>query len=191
MYNTDMSKEFKQYGMVLLIAITMLAWGIFFHYYPIEKLVSSIGIQNVYLATLLLTVVGGFSSITGPSLYMGLIDLSKSGGNNLMLATISGLGLFISDSFFFFIFSQIRHVLSRTSNKWERIIRRSWKIVYKTPQWIMCLIIFIWCALAPLPNDILLLFLAFGSYSYRKFSSFLFLGDLVFAFILIYISSHF
>lgn len=178
----------KLYGLFFLVLSILIGWAVFFHYYPIENLVSDIGIQNTYLAAFTLAVVGGFSSITGTSLYAALIALAHAGVNSLALGVIGGIGLFISDSLFYYVAGKMRFLIVHATKGWERLFRRVWKWVYKTPSWLVYVGIFLWCAFAPIPNDILLAVLALSGYSYRQFAVFLFLGDLTMTILLTHVA---
>jgi hypothetical protein len=187
--NGGMHKNIKLYGSVLAVILLLAGWALFFHYYPVEELVADIGIQNTYFAAFMLAVIGGFSSITGTSLYAALVALARGGINPYILGLIGGFGLFISDSIFYLIATKIRSVISHITNKWERLFRKIWKWLYRTPSWIVYLGIFSYCAFAPFPNDVLLVVLALSGYSYREFAAFLLLGDITMALLLTTISS--
>lgn len=170
-------KKNRIYLTMLLIIVVLAGWALFFHYYPVEEIVNDIGVQNTYLAAFILAAIGGFSSLTGTSLYAALIALSKGGMNPLALGIIAGLGLFLSDSVFYFIATRMRAFVSGITTKWERLFRNIWKWVHRTPDWIVYLSVFAYAAFAPLPNDIVLVALALSNYSYRKFAIFLLAGD--------------
>lgn len=177
-------KKTKLYITMLLIIVILAGWALFFHYYPVEEIVNDIGVQNTYLAAFLLASVGGFSSLTGTSLYAALIALAKGGMNPLVLGIIAGLGLFLSDSVFYFIATKMRRIVSGVTTKWERLFRNIWKWVHRTPDWIVYTSVFLYAAFGPLPNDILLVALALSNYSYRKFAIFLLMGDMTISILL-------
>lgn len=169
---------------MLLIIVILAGWAVFFHYYPVEEIVSSIGVQNTYLAAFLLAAIGGFSSLTGTSLYAALIALSKGGMNPLALGIIAGIGLFLSDSVFYFIATRMRTLVSGITTKWERLFRNIWKWVHRTPEWVIYMTVFLYAAFGPLPNDIMLVALALSNFEYRKFAIFLLMGDLTISILL-------
>lgn len=177
-------KKYRIYWTALLLIGILIGWAVFFHYYPVEEIVNDIGVQNTYLATFLLAAIGGFSSITGTSLYAALIALSKGGMSPIVLGIIAGLGLFLSDTVFYFIMSKLRLMISGSVGKWERVFRNMWKWIYHTPPWIVYGGIFLYTAFVPIPNDILLAVLALSRYSYKQFAPFILLGDLTIAIVL-------
>jgi hypothetical protein len=179
-----MKKKKKVFVSIAIVLSLLAAWALFFHYYPVEKLVDDIGIRNTYLAAFTFAVIGGFSFVTGTSLYAALIALARGGVNPYVLGIIAGLGIFISDSLFYFVATKMRSVITNITFKWERVFRRIWKVVYKMPPWVVYMAIFLYSAFAPIPNDILLAVLALSGYNYREFAVFLFLGDMVMALLL-------
>ncbi len=187
MYKLDKRKKF--YGVIALVLLILVGWALFFHYYPVDELVNDIGIENTYFAAFMLAVIGGFSSITGTSLYAALVALAHGGVNPLVLGVIGGIGLFISDSLFYFVITKVRHILVDITKKWERVFRKVWKILYVTPSWVVYILIFLYTAFAPIPNDIVLALLAVSGYSYRQFAVFLLLGDLTMALLLTNVSN--
>jgi hypothetical protein len=184
-----MKAKKKLYVAALGVAAIFAGWALFFHFYPVQELVDRIGIQNTYLAAFLLALIGGFSSVTGTSLYAALIALSHSGMNPIILGLVGGLGLFASDTIFYLIMVKVRSLIQKVTNRWERLFRRMWKWFYVMPDWVVYFGIYLYAAFAPLPNDILLAVLALSSYSYRQFLLFLFLGDLTMTLILTHIGS--
>jgi hypothetical protein len=173
-----LTKQRKLYGMLGIVLLIFVGWALFFHFYPVERLVNDIGIENTYLAAFLLAVIGGFSSVTGTSLYAALVALAHGGVNPTVLGIVGGLGLFISDSIFYFVASRMRKLIAGITDRWERLFRRMWSFVYRMPKWVVYGAIFLYSAVAPIPNDILLAVLALSSYSYRQFALALLLGDL-------------
>ncbi len=173
------------------IVLILIGWALFFHFLPVSELVDRIGIQNTYVAAFLLATIGGFSSFTGTSLYAALIALSHGGVNPLALGVIGGIGLFVSDSIFYLVMVNVRTLIARSTTSWDRLFRRLWKWVYGTPAWTVYFALFVYIAVVPLPNDVLLAVLALSSYSYRQFVWILFIGDVTVALLLTYIGQSF
>ena len=179
----------KLYAIVGAVALIFLGWAVFFYYFPVQELIDKIGIQNTYLVAFLLATIGGFSSLTGTSLYVALIALSQAGVNPIILGIVGGLGLFLSDTIFYFIIVKVRSLITKITNRWERLFRRMWKWFYVCPDWVVYLGVFLYAAFSPLPNDILLAVLALSSYSYRQFAWFLLAGDITIGLVLTHIGS--
>jgi hypothetical protein len=175
--------------MAVGVVLVFVGWALFFRYYPVEELVSDIGIQNTYFAAFMLALIGGFSSLTGTSLYAALIALANGGVNPIILGIIGGLGLFASDTVFYFLITKMRRLLAKITEKWERLFRNIWKLIYRLPPWVVFLGVLLYASFAPLPNDVLLVVLALSSYPYRQFAVFLFAGDIIMALMLTHFGS--
>lgn len=184
--STDVMKSSARLYLALGIVLLILAgWAVFFHFVPPETLVDKIGIENTYLATFILAIVGGFSSITGTSFYATLAAFAHGGTvNPLILGIVGGLGLFLSDSLFYFVANYAREMIRKTTERWEDIFNKIRRWVRIAPDWVVYAGIFLYVAFAPLPNDILLAVLVLSGYSYKQFALYLFLGDMTFTYLL-------
>lgn len=171
-------KNKRLYIPLAIIVLVLFAWLLFFHFVPPETLVRTIGVQNTYLFAFLLAVIAGFSSITGTSLYATIAALAHGGVNNLILGIVSGLGLFLSDSFFYFVAVYGRNFIAQTASHWERLFKWIHEWVHRAPRWLVFAVVFLYSAFAPIPNDILLGVLAISGYSYKQFFPYLLLGDI-------------
>jgi hypothetical protein len=184
-----MAKARRVYGIIFIMLCLLLGWALFFHYFPIERLIDLIGIRNLYLAAFVLSVVGGFSFVTGTSLYAALIALSHGGVNPYILGTIAGVGIFLSDSLFYLVMLKARSYLLHVTEGSSHITNRLWKWIYSVPPWMVYFGIYLYAAFMPIPNDLLLAVLALSGYRYREFLPFLLLGDLTMTLLLTTVSS--
>ncbi len=173
-----MTSHTRLYGSIFVILSFLAGWALFFHYYPINRLISDFGITNMYVAAFVLAVIGGFSSLTGISLYAALIVLARGGVNPYILGTVAGLGIFISDSLFYAVAFRMRSFVIDSNGRFNRLFKHMWRWVYKTPSWLVFFFVYLYSAFAPIPNDILLAVLALSGYEYKEFAPFLFLGDI-------------
>lgn len=179
---TSSTRLYVLLGTVILI---LVGWAVFFHFVPPELLVEKIGIRNTYLAAFILAIVGGFSSVTGTSLYATLAAFAYSGEvNSLVLGVVSGLGLFLSDSLFYLVAEYGRGIIVKVASRWDVLFNRIRRWVRIAPNWLVYVGIFLYSAFSPIPNDVLLAVLVLSGYSYRQFALYLFLGDLTFALLL-------
>lgn len=190
--NVSLDEDMKSsrrriYALLGLVILILIAWAVFFHFVPPEELVRKIGVQNTYLIAFLLAVIGGFSSITGTSLYATLIALSQGGVNPTTLGMVGGLGLFLSDSLFYFVLDYSRKMITKVADKWETTFNKIRSLVRRAPDWLVYVGVFLYSAFAPLPNDILLAVLTVSRYSYRQFAPCLFAGDIVMALLLTHV----
>lgn len=169
----------RTYVLLTSIVLIFVIWGIFSRYVPPDVLVDKIGIKNVYLGAFILASVGGFSSITGTSVYTAIVAIANDNVvNTIILGIMSGLGIFLSDSLFFLLASYGRNMIVKVASNWERTFTKVSRWVRAAPDWSVYAVVFLYSAFAPLPNDILLGTLAVTGYSYKQFALYLFIGDL-------------
>lgn len=167
------------YAALGIILLVIAGWFLFFHFFPPETIIEKIGINNVYLAAFLMASIGGFSSITGTSVYVALAGFAHSGSvNTLMLGIISGLGIFLSDSLFYFVVDYGRDMITKVESRWEKLFERVRRWMRVAPDWLVYMGVFACSAFAPIPNDILLAALVMSRYEYKRFVPYLFAGDL-------------
>lgn len=173
-----MTHRTRLYFSLAFIILFLIGWGLFFHYYSVESLIRAIGIQNVYLVAFLLAIVGGFSSITGFSLYAALATFAHGGVSPYVLGAVAGLGIFLSDTLFYFLLFKMKALTTSIQKRSHGLIEKMWRFMYKTPSWIVFFCIYLYAGFAPVPNDLLLVVLVLSGYQYKEFAPFLFLGDL-------------
>lgn len=181
---------FMKYGAILLATFILVGWAVFFRFFPVDQIIDKIGIENSYLAAFLLATVAGFSSITGTSLYAAIIALAEGGVNPVILGIVSGIGLFLSDSAFFYIIHKGKDHIAEIAKKWETFFKRLHKFIKRAPDWLVYTIVFVCVAFLPVPNDILLAVLAVSGYRYKQFFLFLLAGDITMTLMLTLVTEH-
>lgn len=169
-----------------ILCTVIIGWAIFFYLVPPDVLVDKIGVKNSYLISFLVAVIAGFSSITGTSLYATLAVLSNGGASPLILGLVGGLGLFISDSLFYYILSRWRDHITKIIHEWGGIFKKLQYYIRIFPDWVVYSFVFAYIAFAPIPNDILLAVLAVSGYYYRQLFLFILIGDVTMTLILTY-----
>lgn len=153
-------------------------------YLPAGYLVEKVGIENAYVVAFLVSLVAGFSSFTGTAAYATVIEFSRSGINPLYLGLTAGLGLFFSDSLFYFLVMKGR---DSVEHHLEGVFSRIQRIMKRVPDALVYLGTFIFCAVGPIPNDLILVSLVAARYRYRQFWPVILLGDIAFMLFLSYI----
>lgn len=151
-----------------------------------ERIVEMLRLGNLYEVVFALAVLGGSSSLSIAPFYSFVIICAAGGASVPLLAVLGGVGLAISDSFFFYLGFRGKRMLS------IRVQRRvasfsSW--VAEQPRWKASLTIYAYIALTPLPNDVLMFALAIINYPFRRFLPLVVLGDVMFVFLLALIGS--
>jgi hypothetical protein len=180
-----MKSPLKVYGIFGAIVLFIVGWAIFFHFVSPETLVDKIGIKNSYIVAFVVAVIAGFSSFTGTSFYVTIAALSNGGAHPIILGLVGGVGLFISDSIFYYVACRGKKIIEKHLEKLFRTIK---KFVDWLPDWGVYTSVFICSAFIPIPNDIFLSVLVASDYEYKKFAPFLFAGNIVLVLILTHIA---
>ncbi|MDA3850559.1 MAG: hypothetical protein PF447_04735 [Spirochaetaceae bacterium] len=164
----------------ILLVLFILSLIILMLFISPEELVDIIGIHRGYLLAFLVSFFGGFSSGGSISFISLLITLTAGGLNPLILGTLSGISLALGDMILFFTGSKGRELIG---GKWEERIDKLAKILVKRERLkqLIPFIAYLYMGFAPLPNDILLLFLAAMEFPREKMNIIIILGDITFA----------
>jgi len=102
------------------------------------------------------------------------------GINPIYLGLVSGISLAIGDMIMFYAGSKGRELIR---GKWDKKIDKVANI-FKKRKWLermIPVIAYFYIGFAPLPNDVLILFLATIKYSAKKMNTVIILGDITFA----------
>ena len=172
----------------LILAIFLVSLIISLCFIDLEGIVNKIGVRNGYILAFIVSFFGGFSA-GGSISFIGLLIILVAGGMNpVYLGLISGVSLIIGDIIMFYAGSKGRELVK---GRWNQKIDKVAGI-FKKKKWLrktIPIIAYIYMGFAPLPNDILLLFLATIRYSTRKMSVIIVLGDMTFALVITILAS--
>lgn len=144
------------------------------------EIIERIGVNNGYALAFLVSLFGGFSAGGSISFISILITLTVGGLHPIYLGLLAGMGLVIGDMIMFFAGSKGR---SLVGEKLKRKIDGAVQI-FERKKWLRKITPFaayLYIGFAPLPNDILLLFLAAIGYPRKKMNIIIFLGDITFS----------
>ncbi|MDP2684599.1 MAG: hypothetical protein Q8P20_06155 [bacterium] len=163
-----------------ILAIFIVALIVILHFISPQEIVNKIGVRNGYLLVFLISFFGGFSAGGSISFISVLITLAVGGLNPVFLGLISGTSLAIGDVIMFYAGSKGRELIK---NKWDQRFEKITEI-FKSKKWlykIIPIIVYLYIGFTPLPNDLMILFLAAIRYPMKKMSVIIILGDLSFA----------
>ena len=149
-----------------------------FMYSP-EEIISIIGIKNSYLLIAVIAFLGSYSPAGSILLIVTLTSMVIAGVNPLYLWIISSVNLATGDSIFFQFGSSGRDLVTGKVDKKINSIGRH----FKEKKWLKKLtplFSFIYIGVSPLPNDILLFFLAAIKYPKKLTILLIILGDFTF-----------
>ncbi|MCK5476749.1 MAG: hypothetical protein KAI55_02415 [Candidatus Aenigmarchaeota archaeon] len=178
MNNTE--KRSAKIILFLVLVLFVISLITLLHFINPEELVNEIGIQNGYILVAVVSFFGGFSAGGSISFISLLIALVAGGMNPIYLGIVAGVSLAIGDIIIFYIGSK---GIKLIRGKWDKRIDKIAN-VYKKRKWlekIVFVIAYIYIGFLPLPNDIIILFLAAVKYPPKKMNVIIILGDFTFA----------
>jgi len=145
-----------------------------------EEIVNKIGVRNGYFLAFAISLFGGFSSGGSIAFISLLITLVSGGLNPVYLGLVAGISLAIGDMIMFYVGSKGRELIR---GKWSKRIRKVSKMFKKRKKLerMVPVIAYLYIGFAPLPNDVLILFLAAIEYPIKKMNAIIILGDLTFS----------
>ena len=180
----------KKIFVFLVLAIFLISLIVLTYFVSPTEIVEKIGVRNGYIIAFLVSLFGGFSS-GGSITFIGvLITLVAGGMNPLYLGLISGVSLAIGDTIMFYTGSKGRELIK---GKWDKKIDKVANIFEKNKKLkkMIPLFAYLYISFIPLPNDVLILFLAAIEYPLKKMSGIIILGDITFALMITFVASNF
>jgi len=174
----------RQYRTLIGIALLIAFWCAVLYLMPVEDLVQELGVQNAYIIGFTAALIAGFSSLTGTAAYAAVIAFSRAGADPLYLGVASGIGLFISDTAFFFLMLRGRESVE---DRFRSFLKKVHALIERVPPVVVYVGTYLFCAFGPIPNDVILAALVIAGYRYRRFWLALLLGDVTFMLFLSYL----
>lgn len=165
---------------IIVLILFFIAWSILLanyspNYSP-NKIIERVGIENSYVITFFVAFLGGSSILIPFPYYLFIITFGAGGLNPFLLGLIGGLGLAAGDSITYFIGYQGKEVLpTRLQKVFDKIC-----FFCSRKSWLMPFFLFIYGAMIPIPNDVIILPLGLGRYGYWKMAIPLTLGNIVY-----------
>lgn len=176
---------FRSYLTVGGIAFFISFWTIILWMYEPRQLVEYIGVQNGYILTFFIAVIGALTSITPVSIYPMIITMAMGELSPLPLALITGAGLALGDAIFYFFGVEFKPFVSQ---KMKMRLQRFLFWIEKKPRWLAAFIIYFYIGFTPFPNNLLTGALALAGFPFKKIIVPLFLGDITLPIIIVYLA---
>ncbi|MBD3313662.1 hypothetical protein GF345_04430 [Candidatus Woesearchaeota archaeon] len=170
----ELLNKIRRYSTFFAMLAFIIIWTVLVFAVGPRNLVEMMGVHQTYLVVFFLAIFGALSSLTTVSIYPAIGTFAAGGTNPLILGIVSGIGLTIGDSFFFFFGKEARVFFSRKN---KQRLRRFIKRVEKR-RWLIPIVTYIYVAFTPFPNNVLIGALAVTGYRFRKLLPPLLLGDL-------------
>ena len=176
----------KKYLSIVFILLFIVVWTLILSFISPEDMVNRIGVRNGYIFLFLLSILGGVSTISSTSFYLTLVTLAIGGLNPFILGTFVGIGVTAGDTLYYYLGRKGSEISGGSfEEKRQRFI--SW--LKKKPSCVVLIFTFLYCALIPLPTDIIAVALGLCGYPYQKIILPIFLGNIVYAILVAYLAS--
>ncbi|AEH60936.1 conserved hypothetical protein [Methanosalsum zhilinae DSM 4017] len=147
-----------------IIALFVVLWSIFLHFYPPAQIVAMLGVRNVYIFVFLLAMIGGVSIFTTTLFYTSLITIAFGGVNLIWLSLFASTGLLFGDLIFYYMAKTGSQCVPQ---KYENIVSRLKEFMYRYSDRTIIFIIFAY-SLTPLPSDAISIVLGVSAFPIRK-----------------------
>jgi len=174
-------QQMKPWLKFSLLALFIFFWIILLSIIEPAKIAESLPVHNVYIAVFLLAAITGGSMFTAASGYAVIISLAAT-MPPWALALVAGFGTSIGDLVFFYLG---RHASKVLSKKNQARIKKVANYLEKKPLIYKQIVVFLYAAFVPIPNDFLTLFLGAVHEKVKRITIPLVLGNIVYYFILI------
>ena len=172
----------------LILVVFLASLIVLLRFVSPEQIVNKIGVRNGYILTFVVSFFGGFSAGGSVSFISLLIILVTGGMNPIYLGLVSGISLAIGDMIMFYAGSKGRELIE---GKWDKRIKRVANVFKKRKglEKMIPVTAYLYIGFTPLPNDILILFLAAIEYPAKKMNRIIVLGDITFALMITILAS--
>ena len=180
-------KHYKKLIALFLFVAFVVSLMILLHFFSPAEIVDRVGIQNSYIIAFVVSFFGGFSTWSSFSFISTLVTLVAGGLNPIYLGIIAGISLAAGDLIMFYLGSKGRELVV---GKWERRLKKIAKYIKdKKIEKFIPFIAYLFIGFAPIPNDFIILFLAFIEFPRRKIYLPIILGGLTFALLICILAS--
>lgn len=159
---------------IIIVSVIFLKWDA-------SEIVEMIGVENGYAIMFLVSLFGGVSSIGGVAYFTTILTLSGGGLEPIFLALLSGAGVSVGDTLYFYFGKHGKKTLDRY--RFRDIVERFTQWLDKKPRWFVPVSIFIYTGFTPLPNDILAVAMGATDRRYIPVISSLVLGNITLTYI--------
>jgi membrane protein YqaA with SNARE-associated domain len=161
-----------------LMPLGMLAlWTFFLYQFSPSDIVDWLGASNGYIATLILSFLGGVSMFITVPYHLVLMTFAAGGLNPLLLGLVATIGQCGGDTTSYFVGYGGAHVLPQGLHK---LVGRILAWCEGRPYWQVFLAVVVYGSISPLSNDFILIPLGMARYSYRRIMIPLEIGNLIF-----------
>ena len=156
-----LKKHWRFFAVVFIIT----GLTIFLFYIHPAKIILAIGVNNIYIATFLLAIIGGGSAFSATSFFAALFAFALGGANPFLLALFSAPGVLIGDLIFWYLGYKGKAVVKPAIG---RIIEKLSSWLLTKPRWLIPIGVYIYTGFLPLPGEFLMVLLALLGISFKR-----------------------
>lgn len=162
---------------IIFILIVFISWSILLYKIPPLELTKAVGVNNSYLLILLVAFLGGSSILIPFPYYLFIVTFGAAGLNPFLIGFLGGLGLAIGDSTSYIIGYHGREIFTP---RFQRLFKKFCSWCNTGHIFWMYIFLFIYGAIIPIPNDVIVVPLGLSRYPYWKMAIPLALGNMVY-----------
>ncbi len=163
-YHAAMRAFLKRHWALLAILILLLVWTPVFLFVDLPAVIDAIGVHNAYLVVFLFATIGGLSAFASPSFFATVAAFAAGGADPWLLTLFGGLGMFLSDTAFFYL---SKRGVEALEGRKGTLVPWLVKNAQRTPAWALMIGTYLYLGFTPLPNDALMIALAVARVPYR------------------------
>lgn len=172
-----MPQNILRLGLSLLPFAIFGMWTFFIYQFSPSEIVDFFGTQNGYIATLVLSFIGGISIIIPIPYHLVLMTFAAGGMNPILLGIVATIGQASGDSTSFLLGFSGRTIVPRSL---FTVVERFQKWCMSLTYWKFAAALTLYGAVSPFSNDWLLIPMGIAHYPYRKIMIPLEIGNLIF-----------
>ena len=181
MASLSSSKHAWRYFLVGGVLLFFIIWSIILYILGPAFIINKIGERNSYLVACLMGFLAGSSFLASSAFYVTVFFFSRAGLNPFILGFIAAIGLTAGDLLVYFLGFQTGEI----ATGWlEKRVHSFGNWLKKQPPSFVVIVILVYVALTPLPNDFLMISVGLAQYRYKTIALCTFIGN-VFSLIII------
>jgi membrane protein YqaA with SNARE-associated domain len=179
-----MKKKILRYLPRIVFLTFFITCSVIFFFSSPDRLISFIGVENVYFIIFILSFLGGLSTFSGVPYHLVLVTFAMGGASQLLLGLSAAIGVVLGDSTSYLVGYEGREVIP---GRIQGFLGKIYAFGAKYPR-AMPLMVFLYGSLSPFSNDFIVISAGLAKYSFWKVMLPLALGNVVFNVSLAYLA---
>jgi len=171
----------------LLTVVLFITFSTVFYFFSPDTLLQYMGFQSAYVIMFFLAFLGGLSTFSGIPYHVVLIAFASSGLNPFLLGLLATSGVMLGDATSYYLGTQSKDLLTEHM---QSVLHKLKEVENRTPR-LMTILFFLYGALVPFSNDIIVIPSGILGYAFWRVMIPLGIGTLIFNFGLSLIAAYF